>query len=311
MAPSSPARLAPSGRQFVLGHGRDQVVVTEMGATLRTYQRAGRPVVDGFDEDDLCPSGRGQILAPWPNRLADGRYRFGERRGRAALDEPEHANAIHGLVRWLPWEPRSQAQNVLTMACVLHPQPGYPWRLGLSVEYRLGRDGLSVTTEATNLDHVPAPFGIGFHPYLTVGTPAIDTTRLRLGSGHVLRSDGRGIPEGRAPVQGSEFDFRVERPVGPTRLDTAFTDLERDSDGLAWVEMGHPDEDRSVSLWMDSTFGYVMAYSADTVVAEERRRRSLAVEPMTCPPDAFRSGESLVVLEPGASWRGAWGIRPS
>jgi aldose 1-epimerase len=42
----------------------------------------------------------------------------------------------------------------------------------------------------------------------------------------------------------------------------------------------------------------------------ERHRRSVAIEPMTCPPDAFRSGRDMVVIKPGDTWRGAWGIRP-
>ena len=38
------------------------------------------------------------------------------------------------------------------------------------------------------------------------------------------------------------------------------------------------------------------------------RRRGLAVEPMTCPPQALRTGEGLLRLEPGDAFRGEWGI---
>jgi aldose 1-epimerase len=311
MAIPSPAVRPPSGQQFVIGHGRQQVVVTEVGATLRTYRAGGVDVVDGFAEGELCTSGRGQVLAPWPNRLGDGRYQFDDRAGRAALDEPERANAIHGLVRWLAWWPRSQAQNVLALGCVLEPQPGYPWRVDIEVEYRLGRGGLTVTTRATNLDEAPAPFGIGFHPYLGVGTDVVDTARLCLPASRVLVTDDRGLPAGDRHVGGTDLDYRVTRPIGPTRLDTAFFALARDSDGIARVELRHPEDDRGVTLWMDSTFGYVMAYTADTVDDEARRRRSIALEPMTCPPDALRSGTALITLAPGASWRGSWGLSPS
>jgi aldose 1-epimerase len=40
-------------------------------------------------------------------------------------------------------------------------------------------------------------------------------------------------------------------------------------------------------------------------------RRSLAVEPMTCAPNAFRTGEGLLTLEPGASFTAEWGIEPA
>jgi aldose 1-epimerase len=43
---------------------------------------------------------------------------------------------------------------------------------------------------------------------------------------------------------------------------------------------------------------------------DEVNRRTLAVERMTCPPKAFRTGQSLVPLEPGASCLGEWGITP-
>lgn len=310
MAPPSQAERPPSGRQFAIGHGHQRAVVTEVGATLRSYSADGVEIVDGFDEERLCPSGRGQVLAPWPNRLGDGRYRFEGRAGQAALDEADRGNAIHGLVRWLAWAPRSQAQNVLTMGCVLEPQPGYPWRLDLEVEYRLGRSGLTVTAAATNLDDAPAPFGIGFHPYLTVGTDTVDTTRLSLPASHVLVTDDRGLPVGERHVGGSDLDFRVARPIGPTRLDTAFFGLARDAQGVGRVELRHPDEDSGVVLWVDAAFGYLMAYTGDTLPDERRRRRSIALEPMSCPPDALRSGTALATLLPGAGWRGSWGLQP-
>ena len=182
-------------------------------------------MIDGFDVAERCSDGRGQVLAPWPNRLSDGRYAFEGMAAAAALDEPEHHNAIHGLVRWLPWALLGQAQNVVTLGVVLHPQPGYPWRLSLTIEYRLGREGLVVTTEARNTGENTAPFGLGFHPYLTVGTPTIDSARLLVPARRRLVTDQRGLPTGEAEVKGSEFDFVTSRLVGPTVLDTGYTDL--------------------------------------------------------------------------------------
>jgi aldose 1-epimerase len=311
MDSASSGPLPPSGRQHVIGHGASEVVVTEIGAALRSYSVAGAAIVDGFAESELCSDGRGQVLAPWPNRLGEGRYHFGDRHGRAAWDEPQRRNAIHGLVRWLPWDLRGHAQNSVTLSCVLEPQPAYPWRISLELEYHLGRSGLTVRCVACNLDDAPAPFGLGFHPYLTVGTPAVDEVRLRLVAEWCLRSDDRGLPEGQERVAGSELDFRVSRPIGPTRLDTAFTQLARDEGGIARVELRHPDDGRALVVWMDRSFGYVMVYSGDTVAVPDRRRRALAVEPMTCPPDALRSGTDVVTLAPGARWTGTWGITPT
>ena len=303
-------KVPPSGRQYEIGYGHHRVVVTEVGAALRAFSASGREVIDGFDVGQRCVDGRGQVLAPWPNRLGDGRYTFEGIAAGAALDEPEHHNAIHGLVRWLPWALLGQAQNVVTLGVVLHPQPGYPWRLSLTIEYRLGREGLVVTTEAKNTGENTAPFGLGFHPYLKVGTSTIDSVRLVVPARRRLVTDQRGLPTGEADVKGSEFDFSTSRLIGPIVLDTGYTDLSREDDGTARVELAGADDGEGTTVWADSGFSYLMVYTADKVGDVQKRRASIAIEPMTCPPDALRSGRSVIHLAPEASWRGSWGISP-
>ncbi|HEX3948174.1 MAG TPA: hypothetical protein VHW47_10735, partial [Acidimicrobiales bacterium] len=230
---------------------------------------------------------------------------------QAALDEPELRNAIHGLVRWLPWRLDSHAQNVLSLTCPVRPTPGYPFSLDLAVEYRLGRDGLAVTTTATNPGDQALPFGLGFHPYLTVGGDRIDSALLRLPATERLLLDGRALPTGQTqPVVGTEYDFTGGRAIGTTRMDTAFTGLLRDGDGLAWATLFDPVAGRGVDLWADDCFGHLMCFTGDTLGDVARRRTAVAVEPMTCPPDAFRSGRDLIVLGPGDRWQGSWGLRP-
>jgi aldose 1-epimerase len=302
--------MTPTGQQWVIGHGRQQAVVTEVGATLRAYRLGERDLVDGFGADEWSHSGRGQVLAPWPNRLADGRYTFDGQKAQAALDEPERANAIHGLVRWLPWRPEAHAQNMIILSCRVFPTPAYPFELELRIEYRLGRDGLAVTTTATNMGRGPLPFGLGFHPYLTVGTAQVDTAVLGLPATERLVLDERALPTGEVrPVAGTEFDFGAGRAIGPTRLDTAFTGLRRDAEGFAWASLDDPEEGVGVELWADDRFGYLMVFTGDAL-DDEHRRRAVAVEPMTCPPNALRSGQSLIVLQPGQQWDGSWGLRP-
>ena len=62
-----------------------------------------------------------------------------------------------------------------------------------------------------------------------------------------------------------------------------------------------------VTLWADALWSHVMVFTGDTL-APERRRRGLAVEPMTCAPDAFNTGEGLRVLAPGESVTCSWGV---
>jgi len=299
-------RIAPSGDQLEITFGDQQAVVVEIGGGLRTYSANGHAVLDGYGPEERCSSGRGQLLAPWPNRIQDGQYEFDGKRHQLPLTEPELGNAIHGLVRWAAWDVAEREAERVLMAHVIHPQPGYPFTLALSVEYGLSEDGLSVRTTATNVGSDACPYGCGAHPYLTLGTSTIDSLVLRAPGGSVLVHDERDLPAGSEPVDGTEYDFRRARPIGDTRLDNAFTDLERDADGRAQVSLADPATGREIAVWVDEHYPYLMLFSGDPL--PDVNRRALAVEPMTCPPNAFRTGDSVIRLAPGESTAGAWGI---
>jgi aldose 1-epimerase len=192
---------------------------------------------------------------------------------------------------------------------VLYPQPGYPFTLALRIEYALSDMGLRVQTTATNVGSEACPYGMGAHPYMTLGTATIDSLILRMPARTVLLSDERGLPIAAKAVENTDYDFQKPRRIGSTILDTAFTDLERDQDGLARVELRDPDRGTQVSLWVDSNYRYLMLFTGDPL--PDVKRRSLGVEPMTCPPNAFRSGHDLIRLNPGTSFTSAWGISPS
>lgn len=303
-----PARLSelhkPSGDQIELELGDQRVVVVEVGGGLREYVAGGRAVLDGYGEDELCSSGRGQLLIPWPNRIADGRYEFDGRAEQLALDEPERGNAIHGLVRWTAWVVAEREPDRVVLRHSLHPQPGFPFALDLRVEYVLSGDGLTVRTEATNVGEEACPYGAGAHPYLAVDASRIDEVALQIPAGTVLDADKRGIPVDLHRVEGTELDFRVPKRVGELRLDHCFTDLERDDDGRARVRLGD-----GATLWAGESYEYLMVFTGDGLPDVERR--SIAVEPMTCAPNAFRSGDGLIRLEPGEAHAGLWGITPA
>jgi aldose 1-epimerase len=298
--------IRPSGEQIEIAAGDQQAVVVEVGGGLRSYSAGGRQLVDGYGADEMSSSGRGQVLIPWPNRLQDGSYEFDGRHHQLALNEPEHQNAIHGLVRWTAWTTSERDPHRVVMEQVLYPQPGYPFSVRLRIAYALSDGGLQVRTTATNVGTDPCPYGSGAHPYLTLGTATIDGLILRVPARTVLRSDERGLPIGTEAVENTEYDFRQPRQIGSTRLDHAFTDLDRDKDGVARVELRDLDHGTRVSLWVDESYPYLMLFSGDFL--PDVGRRSLAVEPMTCPPNAFRTRNALVRLKPGASFTGTWGI---
>jgi aldose 1-epimerase len=301
--------IPPSGEQVEIAHGNQRAVVVEVGGGLRTYSVDGREVLDGYRDDEMSSSGRGQVLIPWPNRIQDGSYEYDGRRHQLPLDDVEEQDAIHGLVRWSAWSVGERSADRVVMEHSLHPRPGYPFSLAIAIEYALSDDGLRVRTNAVNRGTRACPYGSGAHPYLAVSAPSVDSVVLQVPARTVLRSDERGIPAGSAPVTGTRYDFRRPRPIGSTVLDNCFTDLERDGDGRARVVLQDPERAARLTLWVDERYPYVMLFTGDPL--PDVARRSLAVEPMTCPPNAFRSGEALIHLKPGAAFTSTWGIDPS
>jgi aldose 1-epimerase len=304
-----PVAPLPSGEQFELTRGVQRAVVVEVGAGLRRYALGAWEVLDGYAAEERISDGRGQVLIPWPNRLRDGRYAWAGETWQLPLTEPPKGNAIHGLVRWLPWRAVAREADHVTLACRLHPQAGWPFTLDLVIAYTLGDEGLSVRTTAANVGGEACPYGAGAHPYLSAGTPRVDDAVLQAPGGVRLLADERQIPTGeREPVGGTPYDFRAPRALGDLRLDDAFTALARDEDGRARVRLSEPDGARRATLWMDEAYEFVMLFSGDALPQPERRRRSLGVEPMTCAPNALQSGEGLRTLQPGESFSAAWGI---
>ncbi len=309
--PGPATAVLPSGEQYVLELGAQRAVVTEVGATLRAYAVGDREVLDGFPPDQMSSGGRGQLLLPWPNRVDGGRYTFDGATHQLPLNEPEKQNAIHGLTRWRSWRLVARAPARVALGLLLHPQPGYPFTLALEVVYTLSPEGLEVGTTARNLGARPLPFGAGQHPYFTVGLPRVDAALLHLPARTRLLVDSRSLPRGAAPVAGTEYDFNAARPVGPLALDTCFADLVPDDHGRVRVNLAHPGGAPRLTLTLDAAYQFVQVFTGDTLADPAARRRGLAIEPMTCAPDAFNNGKGLRILAPGERFTARWSLAVS
>ncbi len=313
---------SPSGAQWTITSGGHVAVLVEVGGGVRTYEVDGRPVLAGYAADEMAPGAAGQVLVPWPNRIRDGRYSFNGSTYQLPLTEPETHSAAHGLARWSPWQRVDGAADSVTLECFLPAQPGYSWPLRLRTTWTVGPDGLRARHEATNLGGAPAPFGLGAHPYLTVADRTADELTLAVPARTRLLVDGRKLPIGAAKVAGRAYDYTRPRRLAGVHLDTAFGDLIRDADGRSTVYLrdasnvpgdgtgtdGVP-AGPGVAIWADANFRWWQLYTADGL-PPDRARRSVAVEPMTCPPDAFRSQRDVLVLEPGQTWSATWGVGP-
>ncbi len=299
--------VAPTGQQFTIGCGPFEATIVEVGGGLRAFTRDGVPVVAGYAEDEECRSGRGQQLMPWPNRIRDGVYAFGGTRQQLPITEVSRHNASHGLVRWALWELLEHERDSVTIGYRLHPQPGWPHHLDLRTTYVLDETGLVVTSAARNVGAVPAPFGYGAHPYLSIGGLPVDQVELHVPASTWLATDDRSLPTRTEPVEGTRYDFRSGGRAGAELLDTAYTDIERDDDGM-WRCRVQSEAFGWVTLWADAAFPWLQVFTGAALLG--LGEPGVAVEPMSCPADAFNSGRSLVVLEPGQEWTGTWGIHP-
>ena len=299
--------VVPSGAQAEITAGGYAAATTEVGGGLRALTLDGRPLVAGYAQAAMCGAGRGQVLVPWPNRVADGRYTFDDHDEQLALSQPSEGHAIHGLTRWSNWVLVEHAADTATWAHRLHPQPGYPHTLDLRVRYTLAASqGLTVHLEARNVGASRAPFGAGFHPYLTAGSDLVDADVLTLPAATVLHTDSRSIPDGEADVATAGLDFRGGRPIGAVALDHGFGTLLPDpADGRIRVTLAG--RDHRTTLWADAAFRWLQVFTGDGL-GPEHARRALAVEPMTCPANALASGTDLLVLEPGEAFAASWGI---
>lgn len=304
-----------SGRQLrIRAHGYEAHVAS-VGASLRSLAFDGRDLVVPFGADELRPGYRGTTLAPWPNRVVDGRYSFAGTEHQLPLTEPERGHALHGLLSWAEFSDVLVLDDRIVLAAVIEPQAGYPFRVEVETEYRLDGDGLEQTVTARNIGADAAPWGTGPHPYLVAGSSDERVRTGRVGAWSLLLPASEVLtvtPDRLSPValehvsEHPEWDFRSARPIGDVFIDHAFTGLGR-SGGTATVELRDA-EGVGVAMSWDERCPWVQVHTADTPALAETHRVGLAVEPMTCPPDAFNSGTDLVVLEPGAAHAASWRI---
>ncbi|RCW43635.1 aldose 1-epimerase [Halopolyspora algeriensis] len=303
--------IPATGRQLEITHGAARAVVTEVGAALRAFDVDGVPYSETYGADERPPAGAGAVLIPWPNRVADGRWVLEGESQQLALTEPDKHNAIHGLLRHVPWTVTEHGESTVILHAMVPVQPGWPMPLLTSVGYSLDAAGLTVTHTVENLGSRTVPFGMGVHPYPRAGHAATDDCTLRLAASSVLPVDPERLLPARPPraLQGNEQEFRSGRRLGGVVLDTAFGGASpRPDDPRQLVRHSVTDPTgHGIELWADPVFGWVQVFTASEFPG---RGRAVAIEPMTCPPDALNSGTDLITLPPGETWTARWGLRP-
>ncbi len=285
--------------------GAHRAAIAEVGAGLQRYAYGGVDVTCTYGDDVLPPKCCGTTLVPWPNRIRDGRYTFERVAYQLALTEPGPRNAIHGLGRWARWLKMKHTEDQVTLRLDVVPQNGYPFELRIEVTYAVHAElGLMATIGARNLGHGRAPFGAGSHPYLSTRGHALADTTVQVPAAEMLVVDDKQVPVGARSVSRTPNDLRRGKRLRALRFDDGFTGLST-ADGRGVAEVRTPAG--GAQLWFDETYRFLQVFTVDALTPGQA---GVAIEPMTCAPDAFNSGAGLIVLEPGGGWTGSWGIVP-
>ena len=272
--------------------------IPEFGANIIELQLENNgksfQILDGFSSEEQLrenTKSRGIHLAPFPNRIRDGKYPFDGIAYQLPINKPKEQNAIHGFIWDKPFnviEEKSEKDHAsLSMGYNYNGEfTSYPFLFQIKYSYQLSPDGLAVSVQVMNTGDSNLPFGVGWHPYFTFHKP-VDELELQLPACTVLDVDERMIPTGTANPY-PKFEHLTS--IGSTSFDTAFK--LSDSDDSFITRLYDPAEKTTIVLTQDQHLPYLQVYIPPD-------RNSIALEPMSCPANAFNSGEGLVVLKPG------------
>ncbi|EPS5527701.1 MULTISPECIES: aldose-1-epimerase [Klebsiella pneumoniae complex] len=276
-----------SGQTVELRAGDYEAIIVTTGAGLAQLKRNGRHLTLPHRPEDMPPAHLGKVLIPWPNRIANGSYTFDNETLHPAINDSASGAAIHGLLAWHNWHIARKRSNEVMLTAFLPPNYGYPFMLRAEVTWTLDSiAGLQARICATNIGDTDAPYGAGAHPYLTCNLQKIDSCELLIPRSQLFDPVRRQY----ASIKNSDMDFTIQRIIDGTRIDHSFNVIK---DKEPW-EVRLTSSLQGMSVWLRSTQPWVQIYSG-----EKLDRKGLAVEPMSCPPDAFNSKIDLIRLKPG------------
>lgn len=289
-----------------LQDGPHQATVDQRGATLLNFRVKGTAVLHGPGAVVPELGHHGAVLAPWPNRVEQGRYEHGGRTYQLPCNDVANGHALHGVVFDRDWLVDDRADDAVTLSVRIADEPGYPFDIHLTVRYSILEGALRCEAYWRNLGRRTAPFGIGFHPYLVPGPSPMDDWILEIDAGEVfIPKHGGLIPTSRVPVASTELDFRHPQRIGRRAFSAGFGDLGR-REGYGVTRLRDP-VGYMLELRMSDSLPWVQVFTGD-LPSPDLRRRGLAVEPQSCPANAFVNGIDLMHLRPGEHGNADWSI---
>ena len=321
-----------------LSHGPYAAEIATYGGGVRSFTYRGLPLMEGYRDGEYPPLSANVVLAPWPNRIRDGRFHFHGQPYQLSITELDRNNAIHGFVSDAVWDVVSHTDDPagVTLGTTIEPQQGWPWTLQVTSTYELSDQGLTCTCEITYPADTPGagavPVAYGFHSYLSaLGAPVDDCTLdmfirsqlpldpdRKLPSGDIIDATaGSSVHRielrdqllddcfGREVVSGREEMWKSSSP-DKASTDRQLSDVAPDIRAARLVN----GDGYGVEMWVSPQIKWFQVFTADPSwgCPYPGRGRALAVEPMTVPPDVFNSGTDVAEIASDESLVVKWRI---
>lgn len=277
-----------------ISSGNLELEIDTLGARIVKFTSGGKEIMK--TAKDVLQGYNGMVLAPWPNRIPEGKYSLGGTEYQLQVNEIDRDNALHGFAFKTEFEIKALEQNQITLAARLDNPAGYPFEIHLEITYKLENSGLSCEVRATNKSDSEAPFGIAFHPYY----PVSDEAKISIPAKTHIMTNSQMIPIAEQPNPHKSFVF------GEVDFDDCFTELER-RNGIAKIYISETNSE--ITLWQDQAFDFVMVYTTDEFDAAKGTSQAIAIEAQSCIANAFSVNPPL--LAPGGVFAGRWGVEIS
>jgi aldose 1-epimerase len=254
----------------------------------------GAPLLRPWDGTESVRRMAAYPLVPYSNRIAEGKFKFGGREFQLARNFGDHPHPLHGLGWQRAWQ-LEDGDDFSARVRLLHTAEGegaaaWPFPFEAVQSYRVAEDRVDVEMSLRNLGAVPAPAGLGWHPFF----PGRDTALLQFEADTVWINDARMVPAAAVALPPS-WDFRSAAPVGrAVGLDNCFDGFGGEA-VISW-----PSRPYRVRLGASDTLGRLVVMVVAPAVGD-----FFAVEPVSNANNALNQPDpvahGMTILPPGGA----------
>ncbi|MFA5926569.1 MAG: hypothetical protein WCT32_02235 [Patescibacteria group bacterium] len=303
------------GQRIQLNRKNQFLIIDSSGGIAQYYLNENgeqQDIIYGYASNKEKVGSMGDVLFPWPGRIENCQYDFAEEHYNLSGVRVKDGHANHGFAKFVPWEivqsGRDSAQLRFKTSKEEYAEKGYPFALELTLSYALDDSGMTCMASVINTGDKSAPFGLGFHPYFSLGAESISNLALQINANKMVEFGPDLKPTGELLNISGELDYTKTKKIGKQVVDNCYADLNFEN-GIAKTTLSN-DNGEQVVVWQDESFPYLQLYSADTI-PDPHKRRGLAIEPQTCTGFAFNMPKmGLRVLRPSEKFTGSWGVTP-